>query len=94
MGKLVFTINTDGVYNEDEIDELKENLTETAIKFDDECTSASANLVIVDGDEPEDAKIRAAAIELIKAGSVVVSVAILDDEDEEIFNTGDSTLDL
>lgn len=88
---LRFEIKTDAPYSDEEQIGLLEDFYAFVRSNDDDVIEDSEKLEIVDeNDVPDDSeKIRTEAIELIRNGTLTMSVVLADDSDEMLFDTGD-----
>lgn len=93
---ITFTFKSDAPWSESELDTLNSELAAVVKEMDDDHVAGSFNVTAVDENDHADtnAKIRDAAIDLIKNGNITVEIGLNDEDDEEILSTGVHSLSL
>lgn len=88
---LRFEVDTEAPYSDEEKIDLLEAFWVFVRENDADVIEDSEKLEVIDkNDIPDDSeKIRTEAIELIRNGTLTMSVVLADDSDEMLFDTGD-----
>jgi hypothetical protein len=86
---ITFKFKSDAPWSEQELIDLADTFESEVTEIDDDHVPGSFKISVQDESDhaDENAKVRESAIELIKKGRIVVGVALVDEDDEDIVSS-------